>query len=337
MSAAQPKRVVVVGGTGNISTPVVHLLAGAGHEVTVFSRGETTRALPEGVRVLRGDRQDRAAFEALMQRERFDAAYDMISFTAEDAASALRAFDGVEHFVHTSTVCTIGGPLAELPANEDTPLRPVVPYGVDKARGDEVLLEAHRREGFPVTIFKPAHAWGVGFPVIRQLASRNPHWIDRLRAGKPLLIAGDGRQDWCLIHSEDVAQGYVGVLGQPSTFGESYIVTGPEPTTWLDYHRDVAAALGAPPPRLVPAPAAELVRLWPEGTGLLVAQTQWAQRFDVSKLMAAVPSFRPAITLADRVAEAAAWMEATGGLAPDDGREDEVIAALGLGVDDAVA
>jgi len=330
VSTPRRRGVVVVGGTGNISTPLVHALAAAGHEVTVFSRGATTRALPDGVRVLRGDRGDRAAFEATMRRERFDAAYDMISFTPEDATSALRAFDGVEQLVHTSTVSTFGGALAELPANEDTPLRPIIDYGREKARGDEVLLEAHRRRGFPVTIFKPAHAWGVGFPVLRQLSAEDPRWIARLRAGKPLLVADGGRQQWCLCHSEDVAQAYVGVLGQPFALGETYIVTGPEPTTWLDYHRDVADALGAPPPRFVHASSEALLRLWPEGTGLLSAHTRFETVFDVSKLMAAVPSFRPRLTLVDRVVEAVEWMEATGRLAADDGREDEVIAALGL-------
>jgi uncharacterized protein YbjT (DUF2867 family) len=56
-------RVVVVGGTGNISSGVVKALLQFGHEVTVFSRGRRPSRLPPGVRYLRGDRTDRAAFE----------------------------------------------------------------------------------------------------------------------------------------------------------------------------------------------------------------------------------------------------------------------------------
>jgi nucleoside-diphosphate-sugar epimerase len=118
-------RVVVVGGTGTISTPVVHALTAARHEVPVFVRGTRARTLPDGVRLLQGDRRDRLAFEATMHRERFDAAVDMISFTPEDAMSALRAFDGERHLLHTATVCTFGGRLAELPARESTLLRPI--------------------------------------------------------------------------------------------------------------------------------------------------------------------------------------------------------------------
>ena len=39
-------RVVVVGGTGNISTGVVKALLGRGHEVTVFTRGKHRNLLP---------------------------------------------------------------------------------------------------------------------------------------------------------------------------------------------------------------------------------------------------------------------------------------------------
>ncbi|MGB2710307.1 MAG: NAD-dependent epimerase/dehydratase family protein [Conexibacter sp.] len=327
-AGAAPLRVVVVGGTGNISTPLVHALAADGHEVTVFVRGTRTRALPGGVRVLHGDRTDRAEFEALMRCERFDAAFDMVCFTPQDAESDLRAFDGVRHLVHTSTISTFGGPLAEVPANESTPLRPITPYGSDKARADEVLLDAHRRSGFPVTVLKPAHTWGPGLPVIRQLAVEDPHWLGRLRAGKPLLIADDGLARWSVCHSEDAVQAYVGLLGRPSAFGETYVVTSPEPLTWIDYHQQIADALGATL-RLVHAPADELLRLWPEGTELLAAGTRWDACFDVAKLQAAVPQFRPSIALRDRAAEHVAFMEAAAPPPRDGGREDAILEALG--------
>src|SRR5437867_1650688 len=136
-------RVVVVGGTGNISTGVVKALLQFGHEVTVFNRGLRPGRLPDGVRHIRGDRADRAAFEATMRAERFDAAVDMLCYTAEDAESDRRAFRGVRHLIHTSTVCTFGGPLADLPAYEDTPQRPITAYGRNKQAADDVLLAAH--------------------------------------------------------------------------------------------------------------------------------------------------------------------------------------------------
>ena len=61
-------RVVVVGGTGNISTSIVRLLLEHGHDVTCVNRG-TTAAAPEGVRTIIVDRHDteRRAYEALTE------------------------------------------------------------------------------------------------------------------------------------------------------------------------------------------------------------------------------------------------------------------------------
>ncbi len=70
-------RVVVIGGTGNISTSIVRVLLERGHEVTCFNRGRSG-ALPAGVRQLIGDRYDRESFEQTMQREQFDGAIDML-------------------------------------------------------------------------------------------------------------------------------------------------------------------------------------------------------------------------------------------------------------------
>ena len=91
-------KIGIVGGTGNISQPIVKLLLEQGHEVVVFNRGKRAE-VPDGVRVIVGDRHNRADFEQKMQAEKFDAAIDMICFTAEDAASSVRAFRGVGWFV----------------------------------------------------------------------------------------------------------------------------------------------------------------------------------------------------------------------------------------------
>lgn len=325
------KRIVFVGGTGTISGPVVDSLVAAGHEVTIFVRGQSRRPTPDGVRVLSGDRRDRADFERLMQREAFDVAYDMICFGPEDAASSVRAFEGVEHFIQTSTVCTFGGPFDRLPVTEETPMRPTTEYGREKVLADEVFLAAHRDRGFPVTILKPAHTWGPGMHPVRQVADGDdePHWIGRLRAGKPLLLAGDGHELWSMCHAEDTAAAYVGLMLQPEAIGETYIVTGTEPLTWLEYHEQVAAALEAPL-NLVHAPVEAVIEAWPEATWLLEGMSRWDQWYDVSKLQAALPSFQPRLTVSDRIGEQVRWSEQVAPPTTIPQREDDVLRRLGL-------
>ena len=130
-------RVCVIGGSGNISTSIVRVLLNLGHEVTCFIRGQS-RTIPDGARLLQGDRMDRAAFEKKIQAEHFKAAIDLICFNREDAESSVRAFRGVQHFIQCSTVCTYGIELDWMPVTEDHPLRPITDYGRNKVAADLV-------------------------------------------------------------------------------------------------------------------------------------------------------------------------------------------------------
>src|SRR5438132_10396357 len=149
-------RVLVIGGSGNISREIVRALQRHEHEVVVFNRGRHRDPQPEGVRVVLGDRREREAFEATTRALEPDAVIDMISFSPEDAASAVRAFSGrVRHFIHCSTVMTYGPPVPQPVCDEGAPLGARTPYGQAKIAADALLLREYVETGFPVTIIKP--------------------------------------------------------------------------------------------------------------------------------------------------------------------------------------
>lgn len=331
-------RVVVVGGTGNISLGVVRALLEFGHEVTVYNRGTTDlrgeglagddEALPAGVRVLHGDRRDRPAFEQAMREQRFDAAVDMICFDAEDAESDLRAFPDIQHFVNISSVATLGGEPAELPMAATSPRRPGDDYARGKAAADEVLAAAHERGVLPLTTFMPAQTWGRQPRILRQLGFEST-WIDRIRRGLPILVAHDGQLIWSHCHADDAGLGIAAAVGRQRCLGQTYIITRFEVATWRDYHEQVAAGVGKRP-GFVDAPADLLIAAWPEGTGLLARESRWNRLYDLAPIKRDIPEFQPKITLADAAPELIRRLDARG-LIPDaraDPAEDRIIAAL---------
>lgn len=322
-------RVVVVGGTGNISTGVVKALLQWGHEVTVFNRGKHRNLLPEGVRYLVGDRKDRPAFEAAMRAERFDAAIDMICYTAEDAESAVRAFQGVRQLVHTSTVSTFGGPHAAAAIDERTPLKPLSPYGTNKVAADEVLMAAHARGDFPVTIFKPAYTWGPGMTIIRQLSSTDRKWLDRVRRGKPILVAAGGLPFLSHSHSDDTGVAYAAAVGRTTCHGETYVVTSHVHMTAWEYHERVAAALGCTVTQ-VDAPVDFLVKAWPENTNQLAGGSHGNHFFCTDKINRDIPEYRARITLEEGIPACVEWLEQEGRIEDSrlDGTEDRIIAGI---------
>ena len=291
-------KVCVVGGTGNISTGIVRLLIEVGHEVTLFNRGNTSA--PKGVRVIQGDRQERAAFETAMQEARFDAAIDMICFNAEDAQSTLRAFRGVKHLVYCSTVCTYGVSYDWLPATEDHPAKPTSDYGRNKLAADRVFLAAHYAEDFPVTVIKPSTTFGPSWPMLRQIAWESG-WVDRVRKGKPIALCGDGQAIHQWLYADDADPAFVFSLGRDRCIGQTYHMMKPEFGTWADYHRTAMSVIGR---------EVELVGV-PLGTLLVagvpkvdICKSIFAHNtfYSPAKLMRDVPEFRPRVTLRDGLA-----------------------------------
>src|SRR4051812_48477680 len=105
-------RVLIIGGTGLISTGIIKQLHARGDaDVTMFNRGQRESTIASGdVKIISGDRNDFAAFEGRFAKEKFDVVIDMICFTPQQAESDVRAFGGrCEHFIFCSTVCAYGG------------------------------------------------------------------------------------------------------------------------------------------------------------------------------------------------------------------------------------
>ncbi len=301
-------KVLIIGGTGNISRGIVAALLHRNHEVVMFNRGQHIDPPPPNIRVILGDRQHRDDFEGKVGSENWDAVIDMISFNAEDAASALRACQGrVGHFIQCSTVMTYGPPFSGINLPEAAPLQGTSGYGLNKVAADNLLLEAHSSDGFPVTIFKPSYTHGPGINLHRQVGG-DGSWIDRLRKGKPILSAGDGLNYFQFLASRDAGDAFAEILGKTECFGEIYNLVHPQARTWDEWHSAAAAAIGVDID-IVHVSQETLIAMSPERYSGLRGNFGHTQIFSHEKLAAALPEFSPQIPVTESVAENIAWMD----------------------------
>lgn len=96
-------QVLVLGGTGWLSTRIARRWRDAGAEVTCLARGE--RAAPDGTVLLCGDRDDPGVYDLLAER-RWSEVVD-ISSRAEHVAAAVDALgDRAEHWTYVSSTCS---------------------------------------------------------------------------------------------------------------------------------------------------------------------------------------------------------------------------------------
>ena len=339
-------KVLIIGGTGLISSCIALRLLARSDEVIFYNRGTPRQnelyPTPAGIQVIQGDRTDYSAFEAQMAAAgHFDCVMDMVGYLPADGPSAVRAFQGrVGHFIFCSTVDVYLKPATRYPYTEAEAYGGLNDYASRKVQLEQTLLAAHHPTDFPVTIIRPAYTYGEGRGPIHTLGGSSMY-LDRLRKGKPIVVHGDGSSFWGACYRDDVARAFVHAAGQAHTFGRAYHVTGEEWMTWNQYHQRVATALGAPTPTLIHIPTDLLGQVDPQRFGVVVSNFQFNNIFDNNAARRDL-DFQYTVHWEAGVQRMAAWLDAQGRVENSDNDlyEDRLIAAwqqLGAGMVKAFA
>jgi nucleoside-diphosphate-sugar epimerase len=324
-------KILLIGGTGLISTAIVDQLVARGDEVTVFNRGITEWRIPKNVKVIHGDRWKTGSFEDEMRQHLFDAVIDMVAYAPENAISLLKAFAGrVKHLVVCSTVCVYGGPMTQLPATDDEPHRPVGDYGKNKSKIESILLEADNPNGFRTTVLRPSFSTGEGVTASGILFDDS--LPNRLRQGLPVIVMDQGQAAWAVAHVSDVARGFVNSLMTPKAYGQAYHLTSDEHTTWNGVFQAMAEAVGG---KFNPVyiPTNWLYTHAPHRAVGVKYIYQYPSIFDNTKAARDL-GFKTTVPLVETFRRQVKWMEKAGKLkkVEEDRFEDLVIAAYQKGV-----
>jgi len=321
-------KVLIIGGTGLISTAITQQLLDRGDDVTLYNRGQRELRVSGRPAIILGDRKDSAAFEARMREASgFDAVIDMICFQRAEAESVIRAFAGrTPQVVLCSTVDVYNKPAHRYPYREDEPYGPLNPYGQGKVDCERSLLAAHQRGDFAVTIIRPALTYGEGGNIVHSFG-RGTAYYDRMRKGKPIVVHGDGNSLWVSCHIDDVARAFVGALGNPRAYGKAYHATGEEWMTWNQLHQQVADALGVQLPELVHIPS-NLLASVARRAASCADNLQFNNIFDNAAAHEDL-GFRYTVPFIEGVRRTVAWLDAHGKVENSDldPYEDRIIAA----------
>ena len=298
-------RVLIIGGTGNISQECVALALGQGHDVSVVTRGN--HSIPAQATSIIRDVTDRSSLASLVTERHYDAVVDFLCYEPKTAAASVSACAGhVGQYVFISSASVYQKPPLCHVISEATPRgNPFWGYARDKIACEDVFLDAHRDGGFPVTIVRPSHTYGHTW-IPTAFVSGDFTVAARMRAGKPFVVPGDGQALWTITHARDFAVGLTGLLGKPGTTGEAYTIAGDEALTWDEIHRAVAAALGVTP-QMVHVPSDFIAAVDPAMGERLLGDKAYSSIFDCSKIKRIVPDFKTTISFAQGIKESVAW------------------------------
>ncbi len=241
--------ILVIGGTGTISTAVSKEILKNGHSLYLLNRGNSNIEFEGSITNLISDINDEEHVKALIKDTKFDCVIDFIAFTKSDLERDYRLFNNcTSQFIFISSASVYNKPCRNVFINEATPIKnPFSEYAQNKIECELYLNELYRNDDFPITIVRPSHTYDdKTVPVGVHGYNGSYAIIKRMLEGKPVLISGDGTTLWTVTHSSDVAKGIVGLIGNCRAIGETVQITGDEPITWNQLHKIIADALDVP-------------------------------------------------------------------------------------------
>jgi UDP-glucose 4-epimerase len=302
-------KALVTGGAGFIGSHVAEGFRAEGLEVVVvdnLSRGSKSNLRP-GTPFYQADIRDRAAVEEVFRKEKPDlvnhhaAQIDVrrsVSDPLFDASSnilgslnllKLALASKVRRFIYASTGGAIYGEPETLPACEDTPPRPLAPYGVSKHAFELYLWTMRKLYGLPYVVLRYGNVYGPG-QSSKGEAGVVAIFSEQMLGGVTPTIYGDGTKTRDYIEVSDVVRANVAALSKGE--GGVFNIASGNPTSDYEIFMAVRGALGLQgiEPRYVPKRPGEVDHIV----------------LDIGKAGLEL-GWRPAVTLQDGIRRTTEW------------------------------
>ena len=244
-------KVLVTGGAGLIGSHIVDALVAREAYVVVydsFVRGrrehlDEARARGE-VEIVAEDIRDSDALRAAMEGVDY-AFHEAALWLRLCEASPREAIDvnitgtfnfleacveaGVQKVVAASS-SSVYGEGTRLPTDEDHPFENDLFYGATKVADEQLLRAFHKKHGLDFVGLRYLNVYGPRQPFQAAYMDVIMHFLNRIDAGEPPVIHGDGTQTVDLVFVEDVARANLLALESPRTGAFYNVASGRETT-----------------------------------------------------------------------------------------------------------
>ena len=237
---------LVIGGTQFIGRYLVAELVAAGHSVTVLHR-KPKHGLGRSVKNLVADRNDPRAMKAALAGKSFEVVFDNVydwerGTTAAQVEGAVRAVNGPLHrYIFMSSVAAYGDGLNHHEGDALAPDDAADLYVRNKATSERALFRLHQRVGLPVVTLRPPYIYGPQNPMYREA-----FFWDRLKAGRPIILPGDGRRLMQFVYVKDLVGAALRAMEEKAAVGHAFNVANARPVAQSELVEALAAACKKP-------------------------------------------------------------------------------------------
>ncbi len=302
-------KILIIGGTGNISYPyVIHALSQL-NEVEVVNRSSglnlRRQTFPGIVKKWVGDIRD-INFLKKISNNSYDAVVDFLCFNELDARSRVAAFSNkTSQYIFVSTTAGYSKDSGFLPYTEKTPFNNLDwGYVKDKRNAELYFQLANEKNSFPVTIARLAHTYDTVLPI--DVGTSDWTVPSRILQQVPIIMHGDGSGVWTLTHSYDVASALYQITINKIFIGDLINIVSDVKTTWREISDNLFEALGNDTKIIYKTPDEINAVSTYLGNGI-IGHKMWDDFYDNAKLKKYLSEWVPSISNRDGIKSSINW------------------------------
>ena len=295
--------ILIIGGTGVLSSAVTAEALRQGIAVTMINRGK--RKIPEGVELIKSDKDDLEYIATQLDGRTFDAVMDYLCFTDSQTERSVQFYTKYtkQYFYISSCAVYNTELLAGKMADEDSPkVLPIWKYSVDKWASEQKIVKMFEGSDVKYTIIRPCVTYGDTRIPYGISPMYGYHWTlaARILAGKPIITWNEGKNRCNMTRVEDFAVGVVGLIGNEKAYGEAFNVCGDETPTFREV-LDVISQYLHKEVITVDVSSEFYAKEIPSRAGEILGGRSIDTINSNAKLKAAVPAFRQTFSLTEGI------------------------------------
>lgn len=300
------KSILIIGGTGVISYAVAQEALYAGFKVTCINRGRShSQILNKEIEVIHSDYKDKDLIKSKLQDRHFGAVLDVLCFKKEDIDYSIDLFkDYCDQYLFFSSAEVYNkSKYTDSVYDETAELRNSLwDYSLNKADCEEEVIKLATIYNIKYTIVRPAITYGntrIPYGIMPPYGFHGT-MIKRIEAKKPIILWDGGMAKAMITRVEDFAKGFVGLLGNPQAYDNTFHICGDEVCNWKQVIDTLGTAIGIDPV-YVDIPSYFIAHEVPVYAGQLLGGRAISQCLTNEKLKKAVPAFHQSIKLSEGI------------------------------------
>lgn len=238
--------ILIVGGTGVLSSAVTAEALSKGFSVTMINRGHNP--IPNGVELIRSDKNDISTIERVLANRSFDAVMDFLCLTDDETERSISFYSNYtnQYFYISSCAVYNTKALNGKKGNEESPkVLDIWDYSIGKWESELKVMSLAAKYNIHYTIIRPCVTYGdTRIPYgISPMYGYHGTLIARVLHEKPIIKWNGGINRCNMMRVEDFAVGVVGLVGNEKAYNEPFNICGDEMPSFNDVIDALSKAL----------------------------------------------------------------------------------------------